>query len=254
MKKLLIGIFALILSACAGTPTQPTQQEYRANVRQYVVPLMDEHVIDNEDTNETFKRMDAFCSATKILRNGKKYLLSAAHCAPQGTTYTADDPDGHPFNVLGIKFDYRDTDGKMKEATIVKSDTGVDLLLLSAPTAVCPCVTQYAVTEDLSVDTPVIAVGYPHGDEIGNLQVVTEGEALGMEDQILFIHTAHLQHGNSGGGLFLRDGRYIGVNVQIVAGGGFLMGTYEVDWLSKTVNPLTVQQFLEEWDAQRINH
>jgi len=101
---------------------------------------------------------------------------------------------------------------------VLRVDPEKDLALLMVAVN-CPCATL--ATRPVLVDQPVIAVGFPFHHVLG-AQIMTDGRVQGTAPTGQTIFTAPVARGNSGGGLFVREGgRYklAGIVVGVVRDG-----------------------------------
>jgi serine protease Do/serine protease DegQ len=118
-------------------------------------------------------------------------------------------------------------DGRTLDATLVGSDPATDLALLEVPAANLSEL-AFADSDALRVGDYVVAIGNPFG--LG--QTVTSGivsalgrGGLGAGSYEDFIQTdAAINSGNSGGALVNLRGELVGINSQIISGGGGSIG------------------------------
>jgi serine protease Do/serine protease DegQ len=118
-------------------------------------------------------------------------------------------------------------DGRTLDATLVGSDPATDLALLEVP-AKNLSELPFADSDQLRVGDFVVAIGNPFG--LG--QTVTSGivsalgrGGLGAGSYEDFIQTdAAINSGNSGGALVNLRGELVGINSQIISGGGGSIG------------------------------
>lgn len=152
------------------------------------------------------------------------------------------------------------SDGRTFDATIKGQDEKLDLALLKIDTGEELPVAELGDSESLEVGQWVMAIGNPFGLE----QTVTagivsaKGRVIGAGPYDDFIQTdASINPGNSGGPLFDTDGKVVGINTAIIAGGqgiGFATpvnaakniidqlketGHVTRGWLGVTVQPMT---------------
>jgi serine protease Do len=132
-------------------------------------------------------------------------------------------------------------EGKTVSASVLKFDRGRDLALLSAQDLRAPSA-QLGDSNDIRAGTPVIAVGNP----MGFVGAVSTGivHAIGPIGPISgsrWIHAdVRLAPGNSGGPLADLQGRIVGINTMIIAGG-----------LALAIPSRAVQSFLTRTSSQR---
>jgi len=112
-------------------------------------------------------------------------------------------------------------DGSTYDATVVGLDPATDLALLSVDATGLPAV-EFAAADSLRVGDSVFAVGNPFGYDhtvtSGIVSALHRDLEIGPYDD--FLQTdASINPGNSGGPLFDMEGRVVGVNTAIHAGG-----------------------------------
>jgi S1-C subfamily serine protease len=122
----------------------------------------------------------AHCAAVAI---GKKEYLTAAHCIPLGMP-------------LGIS---DETTTRVYPVKVLKVDPQRDLALLSTDDQVGVPISIANASPRLDAD--VVVVGQP----MGITEVATVGHIAG-ERPLQYLVTAPAYYGNSGGGLFVREG------------------------------------------------
>jgi serine protease Do len=152
------------------------------------------------------------------------------------------------------------SDGRTFDAVIKGQDEKLDLALLKIDTGEDLPVAELGDSDRLQVGQWVMAIGNPFGLE----QTVTagivsaKGRVIGAGPYDDFIQTdASINPGNSGGPLFDADGKVVGINTAIIAGGqgiGFATpvnaakeiinqlketGHVTRGWLGVTVQPMT---------------
>jgi serine protease Do len=137
------------------------------------------------------------------------------------------DKDGHILTndhvVNGAdEIEIKMSDGRSFPATIIGSDSKLDLALLKVEAEETLPVAKLGNSENLQVGEWVMAIGNPFGLE----QTVTagivsaKGRVIGAGPYDDFIQTdASINPGNSGGPLFNSKGEVIGINTAIVARG-----------------------------------
>jgi len=113
-------------------------------------------------------------------------------------------------------------DGKQYDAEIVGRDSNTDIALIKInPEHELPVV-ELGNSEDLEVGQWVVAIGSPFGLEhtVTAGIVSAKGRVIGSGPYDDFIQTdASINPGNSGGPLLNLNGRVIGINTAIIAGG-----------------------------------
>lgn len=142
-----------------------------------------------DDMSIFYGPIDYSCSSVTIAE-GK--VLTAGHCAsPMATN----------IKVAG------------EPASVLKYDEEHDFALLSVPNAHCPCVEAGG---EVVVGDPVVTVGYPYGNDVGFVQVLSKGTILGQmfdtihkEIKSYYLIDVPVEGGNSGGGMFIyKDGQW----------------------------------------------
>lgn len=118
------------------------------------------------------------------------------------------------------------TDRKEYIADVVGSDERTDIAVLKVDANDLPYVTL-GDSDSVNVGQWVLAIGSPFGFEYTATQGIISAvsRSLPNENYVPFIQTdAAVNPGNSGGPLFDKDGRVIGVNSQIYSRSGGYMG------------------------------
>lgn len=194
-----------------------------------------------ENQPQIQRKQQALGSGFLISKDG--YILTNDHVVDGADTVTVKLADGRTFDAV-----IKGQDEKL-DLALLKIDTGEDL-----PVA------ELGDSDSLEVGQWVIAIGNPFGLE----QTVTagivsaKGRVIGAGPYDDFIQTdASINPGNSGGPLFDAEGRVVGINTAIIAGGqgigfatpvnaakdivGQLKETGHVTrgWLGVTVQPMT---------------
>ena len=117
-------------------------------------------------------------------------------------------------NEVAVRF----ADGTQSEGVVVGTDSSHDVAVIAVDTGSTP-VAPLALEEDLVVGQLAVALGSPWGLE----QTVTSGVVSAVDRpvvdatsaQVLIQTDASINPGNSGGALADRQGRVIGVNIEI---------------------------------------
>jgi serine protease Do len=151
-------------------------------------------------------------------------------------------------------------DGRTFDAVIKGQDEKLDLALLKIDTGEDLPVAELGDSESLEVGQWVMAIGNPFGlEQTVTVGIVSaKGRVIGAGPYDDFIQTdASINPGNSGGPLFDTDGKVVGINTAIIAGGqgiGFATpvnaareiinqlketGHVTRGWLGVTVQPMT---------------
>lgn len=140
-----------------------------------------------------------FCSGVVISENR---VLTAKHCEGVGA-----------MTING------------KPAKVLKTHPAADLILVEVEIS-CPCA---PIASGLpQVDEEVIVVGFPFGNDLGPMHVVTRGYVQGVRVARMgeiygdtLILTASASPGNSGGGVFvMRNGQWVLVGILVGAASG----------------------------------
>ena len=138
--------------------------------------------------------------------------------------------EGSAFQVLM-------PDGDKVDATLVGSDSAMDLAVLKVEDQADKLVpVTIGASETLPVGSTVIAIGNPGGEILAN--TVTRGIISALERSsvssnnttrnVNYIqHDAPISSGNSGGGLFDYQGNLIGINTLKYGGSYYSSGSYE---------------------------
>lgn len=122
------------------------------------------------------------CTAS-VIAPGR--ILTTAHCS-QGAWVLKTKKGGIPLTLTAVG-----------ESDVAEFTGAVD----------CPCLPL--ATLPTSMDEPVVTLGYPLGNDLGYIQLMTAGSAQGLDRDGDLIYTAPTAPGNSGGPLLaLRSGRY----------------------------------------------
>lgn len=112
--------------------------------------------------------------------------------------------------------------GNWEVAEVLYLDIELDLMVLSVPGIECPCATL--ASADPFFLEELLAIGYPMGFGI---LVVTEGRMQGTLENGLYLTTAPITMGVSGGGAFNEKGELagivLGVTVHLAVGPGMAM-------------------------------
>ena len=112
----------------------------------------------------------------------------------------------------------RFADGSLRDGTVVGTDPAHDIAVVGVDTEGIP-VAQLALDEELEVGQLAVALGSPWGLS----QTVTAGVVSAVSRPVLDVNSAQvliqtdapINPGNSGGALADREGRVIGVNIEI---------------------------------------
>lgn len=109
-------------------------------------------------------------------------------------------------------FSIIDHNGKKLTATVIYLSDRSDLAILKLSGK------RTAIDLGSTVETlePVIAIGHPRGIT----EVTTFGDVakiISENDADYLLHSASLDHGNSGGGLFNYEGELVGINIAITS-------------------------------------
>ena len=178
--------------------------------------------------NSKGQHREALCSGVII---GPNEILTAGHCVET------------PYKVINIWV--RDIDGRSQPALVEKVAPGIDLALLEI---VIPEKHWARISNHLEVGDAVEAVGMPMGLEwtstFGHVSALHRMFANRGENGDLGEYTqfdAPINGGNSGGGLWDRHGRLVGIVTAHVTPCWF--GSWS--GLSFAVNMSTIKEFLK---------
>jgi serine protease Do len=130
------------------------------------------------------------------------------------------------------------SDGREVKGEIKGSDEKVDLALIKISEKESLPFAELGDSDNLEVGEWVIAIGNPFGlsHTVTAGIVSAKGRVIGSGPYDDFIQTdASINPGNSGGPLFNADGRVIGVNTAIIAGGGGGIGFAIPISMAKTI-------------------
>lgn len=140
-------------------------------------------------------------------------VVTAKHVAMGGLSCKVARPDGTLVPVAKVDINLAG------DAAVLSVDVG------------CPCVSDFT---EARVGEAVAIVGYPYGEHLGKVQVLTRGEYHGSfeyhdsDDGSVWqaqVVTAAVASGNSGGGVFVvRRGRayLVGLTIMVPSGGGVI--------------------------------
>ncbi|CAN5691168.1 trypsin-like peptidase domain-containing protein [soil metagenome] len=175
-------------AAEATTPTVEATEEPVAAVAEALLPSM-VHISTGSGLGSGFVYEDG-------------YVLTAAHVV-EGS------------NSVSVRF----ANGSQSEGTVVGTDPAHDIAVVSVDTEGIP-VAQLALDVELQVGQLAVALGSPWGLD----QTVTSGVVSAVNRPVLDFNSAQvliqtdapINPGNSGGALADRDGRVIGVNIEII--------------------------------------
>ena len=135
-------------------------------------------------------------------------ILTAAHCVDiVGSSCIISLYNKYP--MLGI---------------VVKTDTEIDLALVSVTTTVDFCDPVSLAYRDAKIFEEVVVIGFP----IGLGPIYTSGEISGHDKGLYFLN-ADVYYGNSGGPVFNEEGDLTGIVIGVIGDKGrplFYMGVY----------------------------
>ena len=141
-------------------------------------------------------------SGVTLKYNSKYYILSAAHLVSELTDIIALYENGEKICELEIIKDdgmYINEDGTI--------DEGTDLLLLRPKDqSIMPFLYVELAPYEPVTGTEIYIVGNPMVYE----DVITEGRIVSYEGNIMMI-TDNIYHGNSGGGVYTKNGKLLGI-------------------------------------------
>ena len=173
----------------------------------------------DRSSGEVKETMYAQGSGVVIKEGG--YVLTNYHVIENGDSYQILMPDGNKV-----------------EATVVGSDSSLDLAVLQVSEEDAKQLTPVTVgaSNELVVGSTVIAIGNPGGEVLAN--TVTQGVVSALERSdvsstnttrnVDYIqHDAAINSGNSGGGLFNYKGELVGVNTLKYSGSMYSSVSFE---------------------------
>ncbi len=173
----------------------------------------------DRSSGEVKETMYAQGSGVVIKEGG--YVLTNYHVIENGDSYQILMPDGNKV-----------------EATVVGSDSSLDLAVLQVSEEDAKQLTPVTVgaSNELVVGSTVIAIGNPGGEVLAN--TVTQGVVSALERSdvsstnttrnVDYIqHDAAINSGNSGGGLFNYKGELVGINTLKYSGSMYSSVSFE---------------------------
>ena len=173
----------------------------------------------DRSSGEVKETMYAQGSGVVIKEGG--YVLTNYHVIENGDSYQILMPDGNKV-----------------EATVVGSDSSLDLAVLQVSEEDAKQLTPVTVgaSNELVVGSTVIAIGNPGGEVLAN--TVTQGVVSALERSdvsstnttrnVDYIqHDAAINSGNSGGGLFNYKGELVGINTLKYSGSVYSSVSFE---------------------------
>lgn len=141
---------------------------------------------------------------------------------PQGTILTNFHViDGTPGCIVGFVSHYSDEPyfGERHIADVVKTSKNLDTALLKIRNPYNKKLSNVDITasdsDDLNLGDKITTYGYP--GKFGTKITYTSGDFSGTDDNYLKT-TAIIEHGNSGGGAYLKNGTYIGIPTAVKSG------------------------------------
>ncbi len=232
MKKFLLGLVLISVSALAGAKELPDFTELVAKEGPAVVNISTTQMVTNEAAMPQFpgvpkgdplydflrrfglpqghpQQFESHSLGSGFIISSDGYILTNAH--------VVDDAD---------EVTVRLTDKREFKAKVIGSDKRTDVALIKIGATGLPKV-NLGNPDQLKVGEWVVAIGSPFGfDNSVTAGIVSaKGRALPDENYVPFIQTdVAINPGNSGGPLFNMKGEVVGINSQIYSRSGGFMG------------------------------
>lgn len=147
-------------------------------------------------------------------------------------------------------------DGRVWPAQPLFTDIEHDLCMLFVPDLVGAIPADFAPAEPPKLGDPVFAVGYPGGGEV----TISSGQIKGLynfdEGQLVQV-SAPFDHGQSGGAIFSREGKLIGIAAFKAVLGGDFHFALPLSWIdneilySETGNTRKANGAMAFWERPR---
>lgn len=248
----------------APATSQYCESSYQQN---YQTPSTDSNIVVNQDTiiKATVKlvcpvssTMASQGSGTVI--NSTGLILTNKHVI-----------DGTAGCWVGFIDDYDDEpyfgDRQIADIYKVSSDADIAVLKLRNPNNKTLISVNISQSNSSSIQLGEILTTYGYPAKFGTKITYTSGDFSGVDGNYLKT-TAIIEHGNSGGGAYLKNGAFIGIPTAVVKGSlnsmGYLMSVNKINsWLNNSIaynynssnnnNYSRVSSMLEDMDLSAIN-
>jgi len=219
----------------APATSQYCESSYQQN---YQTPSADSDIVTNQDTiiKATVKlicpvssTMASQGSGTVI--NSTGLILTNKHVI-----------DGTSGCLVGFIDDYNDEpyfgDRQIADIYKISSDTDVAVLKLRNPSNATLASINISQSNSGSIKLGEILTTYGYPAKFGTKITYTSGDFSGVDGSYLKT-TAIIEHGNSGGGAYLKNGTFIGIPTAVVKGSlnsmGYLLSVNKVNsWLNNS--------------------
>jgi len=251
------------VETAAPTTSQYCESSYKQN---YQTPSANSDIVTNQDAIikatvkllcPVSKTMASQGSGTVIGQSG--LILTNKHVI-----------EGTPGCLVGFIDDYDDEpyfgDRQIADIYKVSSDADVAVLKLRNPNN--KSITAIDITtgnsSNLRLGNQITTYGYPA--KFGTKITYTSGDFSGVDGNYLKT-TAIIEHGNSGGGAYLKNGTFIGIPTAVIKGNlnsmGYLLSVNKVNsWLNNSIaynynnnnnNYSRVSALLEDMDLNALD-
>jgi len=249
----------------AETAAPATSQYCQAPQQNYQTPSTDSSIVANQDTiiKATVKLVCPVSSTrasqgSGTVINSTGLILTNKHVI-----------DGTAGCWVGFIDDYDDEPyfGSRQIADIYKvsSDADVAVLKLRNPSNKTLTSINISQSNSSNIQLGEILTTYGYPAKFGTKITYTSGDFSGVDGDYLKT-TAIIEHGNSGGGAYLKNGLFIGIPTAVVKGSlnsmGYLLSVNKINsWLNNSVaynynsnnNYSRVSSMLEDMDLSAIS-
>lgn len=222
------------------TATPATSQYCESSYQQnYQTPSANSNIVTNQDTvikatvklicpvNSTMASQGSgtVINSTGLILTNKHVIDSTAGC----WVGFIDDYDDEPY--FG--------DRHIADIYKVSSDADVAVLKLRNPNNTTLASVNISQSNSNNIELGEILTTYGYPAKFGTKITYTSGDFSGVDGYFLKT-TAVIEHGNSGGGAYLKNGAFIGIPTAVVKGSlnslGYLLSVNKVNsWLNNSV-------------------